>query len=225
MRFGVLGTGVVGQTLGGKLVSLGHEVMMGSRQAGNEVALAWTKSAGGSASEGTFADAAASAETVINATAGAVSLEALAAAGAENLDGKVLIDVANPLDFSAGLPPSLTVGNTDSLGEQIQREFPKARVVKALNTMAADVMVEPGLVPGSHNVFIAGEDAEAKAEVAGLLKDFGWPAEDVLDLGSVAAARGTEAYVTLWLRFWASTGTRILNIKVVSEEADPPNAG
>ncbi len=225
MRFGVLGTGVVGQTLGGKLVSLGHEVTMGSRQAGNEVAAAWTKSAGGSASEGTFADAAASAETVINATAGAVSLEALGAAGAENLDGKVLIDVANPLDFSAGLPPSLTVGNTDSLGERIQREFPKAKVVKALNTMAADVMVEPGLVPGSHTVFIAGEDAEAKAQVAGLLKDFGWPAEDVLDLGSLAAARGTEAYVTLWLRFWASTGTRILNIKVVSEEADPPNAG
>jgi len=224
MKFGVLGTGVVGQTLGGKLASLGHEVMMGSRQASNEVAVAWTKSVGGSASEGTFAEAAAYGETVINATAGAFSLEALAVAGAENLDGKVLIDVANALDFSAGLPPSLTVGNTDSLAEQIQREFPKARVVKTLNTMAADVMVEPALVPGSHNVFVAGEDPDAKAQVAGMLQELGWPAEDVLDLGSLAAARGTEAYVTLWLRFWASTGTRILNIKVLSAEADPPEA-
>lgn len=217
MKFGVLGTGVAGQTLGGKLVSLGHEVMMGSRQAGNELAVAWTKSAGGSASEGTFADAAAFGETVINATNGAASLEALSAAGAENLEGKVLIDIANPLDFSAGLPPSLTVGNTDSLGEQIQREFPKARVVKALNTMTAEVMVEPSLVPGSHTALIAGEDTAAKAQVAAMLQDFGWPAEDVLDLGSLAAARGMEAYVTLWLRFWGATGTRIFNIKVVSE--------
>ena len=217
MRFGVLGTGTAGQTLGGKLLALGHEVMMGSRQAGNEVAVAWVKSAGDSASEGTFADAAAFGEVVVNATAGAASLDALSAAGEENLDGKVLIDVANPLDFSGGLPPSLTVGNTDSLGEQIQRSFPKAKVVKAANTMSADVIVEPSLVPGSHNVFIAGEDTGAKEKVAALLQDFGWPAEDVLDLGSIAAARGTEAYVTLWLRFWAATGTRIINIKVLSE--------
>jgi len=216
MKFGVLGTGVVGQTLGGKLVELGHEVRMGARQAGNEVAVAWSGSAGESASEGTFADAAEFGEMVINATAGAASLDALSAAGADNLDGKVLIDVANPLDFSAGLPPSLTVGNTDSLGEQIQREYPKTKVVKALNTMAADVMVAPSLVPGSHTVLIAGEDVGAKEKVAALLQDFGWPAEDVLDLGAIAAARGTEAYVTLWLRFWAAADTRILNIKVVS---------
>ena len=216
MRFGVLGTGVAGQTLGGKLVSLGHEVKMGARQAGNEVAIAWAKSAGEAASEGTFADAAAFGKTVLNATAGASSLDALAAAGADNLAGKLLIDIANPLDFSAGLPPSLTVGNTDSLGEQIQREYPKAKVVKALNTMAAEVMVEPGRVPGSHNVFVAGEDAGAKAEVKALLQDFGWPAEDVLDLGGIAAARGTEAYVTLWLRFWGAAGTRVVNIKVLA---------
>jgi predicted dinucleotide-binding enzyme len=214
MKFGVLGTGTVGQTLGGKLVSLGHEVKMGSRQAGNEVAVAWTKSAGGPASEGTFSDAAAFGETVINATNGAASLEALQAAGAENLEGKVLIDVTNPLDFSAGLPPTLTVGNTDSLGEQIQREFPDAKVVKTLNTMSADVMVEPSLVPDSHTVLVAGEDAKAKAQVKAMLQDFGWPAEDVLDLGSIAAARGMEAYVTLWLRFWGATGTRLLNIKL-----------
>jgi predicted dinucleotide-binding enzyme len=216
MKIGVLGTGTVGQTLGGKLVSLGHEVMMGSRQADNEVAVAWTESAGGSASQGTFADAAAFGETVVNATNGATSLEALKAAGPDNLNGKVVIDVTNPLDFSAGLPPTLTVGNTDSLGEQIQREFPEAKVVKTLNTMSSDVMVEPSLVPGSHTVFVAGEDADAKAQVRSLLQDFGWPAEDILDLGSIAAARGTEAYVTLWLRFWAATGTRTLNIKVLS---------
>jgi predicted dinucleotide-binding enzyme len=216
VKYGVLGTGTVGQTLAGKLVSLGHEVMMGSRQSGNEVAVAWVKSAGGSASEGTFSDAAAFGETVINATNGAASLDALKAAGAENLDGKVLIDVANPLDFSGGLPPTLTVGNTDSLGEQIQREFPEAKVVKTLNTMAADVMVEPSLVPDSHNVLVAGEDADARAQVSGMLQEFGWPAEDVLDLGSIVAARGMEAYVTLWLRFWAASGTRILNIKLLA---------
>ena len=216
MKFGVLGTGVVGQTLGGKLIALGHEVMMGARQAENEAAVAWTKAAGDSASQGTFADAAAFGETVINATDGAASIDALKAAGEDNLAGKVLVDVANPLDFSAGLPPSLTVGNTDSLGEQIQREFPNARVVKTLNTMAAEVMVEPSLVPGSHNVFVAGEDPEAKQVVKALLQDFGWPAEDVLDLGSIAASRGTEAYVTLWLRFWAATGGRVLNIKLLS---------
>ena len=216
MRFGVLGTGTVGQTLGGKLVSLGHEVMMGARQAGNEVALGWVKAAGGSASEGSFADAAAFGETVLNATAGASSLDALSAAGAENLEGKVLIDVANPLDFSGGLPPSLTVGNTDSLGEQIQRAHPKAKVVKALNTIAAEVMVEPGLVPGSHTVFLAGEDHGAKGQVRALLQELGWPANDILDLGSIAASRGTEAYVTLWLRFWAAAGTRAVNIKVIA---------
>ena len=216
MKFGVLGTGSVGQTLGGKLVSLGHEVMMGARQADNEVAVGWVKSVGGSASQGNFADAAAFGDNVINATAGASSLDALAAAGEENLEGKVLIDVANPLDFSGGLPPSLTVGNTDSLGEQIQRAYPKAKVVKTLNTMAAEVMVEPALVPGRHTVFVAGEDEGAKAVVRGLLQDFGWPSHDILDLGSIAACRGTEAYVTLWLRFWAAAGTRVLNIKVTS---------
>jgi len=221
MRFGVLGTGVVGQTLGGKLVSLGHEVKMGARQAGNEVAMAWAEANGASASEGSFADAAEHGETVINATAGAASLEALAAAGAENLSGKLLIDVANPLDFSGGLPPGLTVGNTDSLGEQIQRAYPEARVVKTLNTMASDLMVEPSLVPGSHTVFVAGDDTAAKGQVAELLQAFGWPADDILDLGSLQAARGTEAYVTLWLRFWASTGTRMLNVKVISAAAEP----
>ena len=171
MRIGVLGTGVVGQTLAGKLVELGHEVRMGSRQAGNEKAVDWARSAGDRASEGTFADAAASGELVINATTGGASLEALEAAGAENLAGKVLVDVANPLDFSEGMPPTLCVCNDDSLGERIQAAFPEARVVKALNTVNAAVMVAPDSLSESTNLFVCGNDAGAKAQVIELLRD------------------------------------------------------
>jgi 8-hydroxy-5-deazaflavin:NADPH oxidoreductase len=158
MRIGVLGTGAVGRSLAAEIIDVGHEVRMGARDAGNETAMAWANEAGESASSGSFADAASFAEMVVNATAGAHSVEALAAAGAENLAGKVLLDVANPLDFSAGMPPTLAVCNTDSLGEQIQRAFPEARVVKALNTMNAEVLVDPHLVRGSHTAFLCGDD-------------------------------------------------------------------
>ena len=215
MRISTLGTGMVGHALATKLVSLGNEVMMGSRQAGNEKAVAWAAGAGPNASEGSFADAARFGEVVVNATAGASSLDVLAAVGAENLAGKVLIDVANPLDFSQGRPPTLTVCNTDSLGEQIQRAYPEARVVKTLNTMSCQIMVNPGLVPGRHTVFVCGNDADAKAQVAELLQSFGWPADSILDLGDITAARGTEMYLPLWLRLWGATGTGQLNIEVV----------
>lgn len=214
MKFAVLGTRMVGQAIAGRLVSLGHKVMMGSRERGNEKAVAWAAIAGESAGEGSFADAAKFGETVVNATAGAASLDALSSAGDANLAGKVLIDIANPLGFSAGMPPTLTVCNTDSLGEQIQRAFPEARVVKALNTMNADVMVEPSIVPGSHTVFISGNDQAAKAEVAELLESFGWPGGDIMDLGDIAAARATEMYLALWLRLWGATGTGHLNVRV-----------
>ncbi len=215
----MLGTGVVGQTLGRKLVELGHHVTMGSRQAGNEKAVAWAADAGvagsgGAAAEGSFADAASTADMVVNATSGGGSLAALDAAGSDNLAGKVVIDVSNPLDFSRGMPPSLTVCNTDSLAEQIQRRFPEARVVKSLNTVNADVMVNPGIVPGSHTMFMAGDDAAAKVEVRGILESFGWPPGDILDLGDVSAARGLEMYLPLWLRLWGATGTGHLNIHV-----------
>ena len=216
MRFGVLGTGMVGRALAGKLVGLGHEVTMGSRRAGNERAVAWADQAGPSAGEGSFADAAGFGEILVNATAGAASLEALGAAGADNLAGKVLVDVANPLDFSGGMPPKLTVCNTDSLAEQIQRAFPDARVVKTLNTVNADVMVDPGVVPGSHTVFVSGNDPDAKRDVVELLESFGWPADDVMDLGDLSAARGTEMYLPLWLRLWGATGTGHLNVRVVT---------
>ena len=217
MRFGALGTGVVGRTLASKLVSLGHEVMMGSRQAGNETAAAWAEENGQLADEGSFAEAAGFGELIVNATAGSASLDALVSAEAENLTGKVLIDVANPLDFSAGMPPTLTVCNSDSLAEQIQRTFPDTRVVKTLNTVNADVMVDPGVVPGSHTLFVAGDDRNAKATVKDILVEFGWPSADVMDLGGIQSARGMEMYLPLWLGLFAATGTSHLNLKVVRE--------
>jgi predicted dinucleotide-binding enzyme len=215
MRVGVLGTGMVGGAIATKLVELGHEVTMGSRTADNERAAEWVAAAGSGASQGTFADAAGHGELVFNCTAGAASLEALAAAGAENLAGKVLVDVSNPLDHSQGMPPSLFVSSTDSLGEQIQRAFPDARVVKTLNTVNCEVMVDPARVPGEHDVFVCGNDEAAKAEVVALLESFGWPAERVRDLGDISSARGMEAYLLLWIRLWGHLQTGYFNVRVV----------
>lgn len=215
MRFGVLGTGVVGAAIGTKLASLGHEVTMGSRTADNEKAVAWAESAGASAHHGTFADAAAAAEIVVNCTAGSASLEALAAAGGEHLDRKVLIDISEPLDHSGGFPPPLFVSNTDSLGEQIQRAFPAAKVVKTLNTMNCNVMVDPASVPGDHNVFMSGNDEAAKAHVREMLESFGWPPKRVVDLGDISTARGTEAFILFWLRLMMARGNASFNVAVM----------
>jgi predicted dinucleotide-binding enzyme len=214
MRYGVLGTGTVGQVLAGRLVEVGHEVRMGSRTSDNEAAAAWAAEAGANASHGTFADAAAFGQTVMNCTAGSVSLDALTAAGAENLAGKVLIDVSNPLTFETGRL-TLTVCNTDSVGEQIQRAFPEARVVKTLNTMANEVMIHPEIVPGSHSVFVSGDDAEAKRHVVGMLESFGWPPESVVDLGGIETARGAEMFLVLWIEMMQAGGDRRFNINVV----------
>jgi predicted dinucleotide-binding enzyme len=212
MRVGVLGTGMVGQTIGTKLVGLGHEVRMGSRAAGNEKAVAWATEAGERAGEGSFADAAGFGEVVVNCTAGVASLDALEAAGEDNLRGKTLIDVANPLDFSQGMPPRLAICNDDSLGERIQRSFPQARVVKTLNTMNCTVMVDPSRVPGDHAVFLSGDHEQAKRDVAELLESFGWPAGRIIDLGGISTARGPEMYLPLWLRLYGRLGTGDLNI-------------
>lgn len=214
MRIGVLGTGVVGQTLASKLVGLGHEVTMGARDAANDKATVWAAAAGPSAAAGTFAAAAAFGDLIVNATLGTASLEALGMAGAANLAGKVLLDAANPLDFSRGMPPSSTVPSTDSLAEQIQRTFPQARVVKALNTMSAPVMVAPGLLAGPHQVFICGDQSAAKEEVGRLLGSFGWPPEDIVDLGDLTAARGQEAYVLFWVRLFMQAGSPIFNVAI-----------
>lgn len=198
MRIGMLGTGTVGTTLAGKLTELGHDVKIGSRDPSRS-----------------FADAASHGELVFNATGGAVCLNALAMAGAENLAGKVLVDVSNPLDFSQGFPPTLTVCNTDSVAEQIQREYPDVRVVKALNTVTASVMVDPAIVPGEHVLPIAGNDDPAKAEVRDLLGSFGWTGERVVDLGDVGAARAMEMYLPLWLRLYQAYGTPQVNFVVM----------
>jgi hypothetical protein len=211
MRIAVLGTGMVGQAIGSKLVELGHEVRMGSRSAGGEKASGWVAEAGGSASEGTFEDAAAFAELVFNCTNGQGTLAALEQAGGDNLAGKVLVEVANPLDFSTG-ELRLSVCNDDSLGEQVQAAHPDAKVVKALNTMNCLVMVDPTLVSGDHVAFIAGEDDDAKAQVRSLLGDFGWPGERVVDLGGISAARGLEMWLPLWLNLMKAQGTANFNI-------------
>ena len=215
MRIGVLGTGMVGHALATKLVQLGHEVKMGSRTEGNEKATAWAETAGANASHGTFADAAEFGELIVHCTAGMHALAALGEAGVANLSGKVVIDVSNPLDFSGGMPPTLAVCNTDSLGEQIQSTFDDARIVKALNTMNCNVMVDPSLVPGDHAVMICGDDADAKRQVRELLKSFSWPAERIVDLGGIRAARGLEMYLPLWLSLMGATGGPNFNIAVL----------
>ncbi len=209
----ILGTGMVGDSLGTKLVSLGHKVKMGSRSASNEKAAAWAKRNGENASMSTFADAAAFGEIIFNCTSGMISLEALQLAGRENLQGKILVDVANPLDFSKGMPPTLTVCNTDSLGEAIQRQFTDVKVVKTLNTMNCQLMVNPGALKDPGNMFICGNDDEAKTEVESLLRSFGW--ENIIDLGDISAARGTEQILPIWVRIMGKLGTPMFNFSIV----------
>ncbi|PBC71193.1 hypothetical protein BX265_5788 [Streptomyces sp. TLI_235] len=218
MRFGIIGTGTVGRTLAAKLVALGHEVTLGSRTKDNPAAVSWAEQSGPSGHAGTFADAAEFGEVLVNATAGTVSLRALRLAGAERLAGKVLIDVSNALVFSATGEVSLEPVNTDSVGEQIQREFPETRVVKALNTLSAPLMVDPGRVPGPHQLFIAGEDPEAKTLVRGVLEQFGWPGEQIIDLGGISAARGTEMLMPFWLRLMGHFGHTDFNYSIRSAD-------
>lgn len=200
MKIGVLGTGMVGQAIGGKLKALGHDVKTGSRQAKDAFV--------------TFADAATHGELVFNCTSGAGSIDALKGAGESNLSGKVLVDVANPLDFSKGMPPSLLISNTDSLGETIQRAFPHAKVVMAFNTINCELMVNPGKLKGAHDLLICGNDAGAKAEVTRIAQDwFGW--KNVVDVGDLSAARGTEAYLLLWVRLWGALQSPDFNLTLV----------
>jgi 8-hydroxy-5-deazaflavin:NADPH oxidoreductase len=225
VRFGILGTGVVGKTIAVRLDGLGHDVIVGTRnpeetlsrtdpdQYGNPPFCAWQEEHP-EVRLGTFAEAAAHGDMVVNATAGAVSLEALEQAGEDNLNGKILIDISNPLDFSKGMPPTLLVSNTDSLGEQIQRRFPEAKVVKTLHTMNAYLMVDPAqLAATDHTVFVSGDDAEAKARVSELLRSFGW--SDIIDLGDITTARGTEMVLPIWVRLFGVFQKPIYNFKIV----------
>ena len=213
MNIGVLGTGMVGQSIGTKLVELGHSVKMGSRSAKNEKCDTWVEKQSGDATYGTFSNAAKFGEIIFNCTGGMVALDALRMAGAENLDRKILIDISNPLDFSKGFPPTLSVCNTDSVGEQIQREFPNAKVVKTLNTVNCRLMVNPTLVPGDHDLFMSGNDAEAKAMVLKILTDwFGW--KYVIDLGDVTTARGAEQLLPIWVRLMKLLGSPEFNFHI-----------
>ena len=224
MQIAVLGTGMVGRAIAGRLEELGHEVTVGTRdpqattaraeadQMGTPPYITWADAHPG-VRLARFSDAAAAAELVVNATNGSASLEVLELAGADNLAGKVLLDIANPLDFSSGMPPTLFVKDNDSLGELLQRAFPRTRVVKSLNTLNADLMVRPDLLPEGTTVFVSGDDADAKATVTTLLMEFGH--RDVIDLGDITSARGTEMVLPLWLRLMVALGTPTFNFKII----------
>ncbi len=214
MNIGILGSGITAQTIGSRLVQLGHEVMLGSRQEAKPSSVVWARDAGQHALYGTFQNAAAFGEIIFNCTLGMASLDALQLAGAENLKGKILIDTANPIDRSTGVW-KLTVCNTDLLGEQIQRAFPDTKVVKTLNTINASVIADAAKLPEITDVFVSGNDIEAKATIAGLLKEwFGW--RHVIDLGDITTARGVEMYVLFWHYLRDITPAQRFNIKVVT---------
>jgi predicted dinucleotide-binding enzyme len=224
MNFAVLGTGAVGRALAARLTEMGHDVTIGTRDPqstldrtekdgmGNPPFAAWAADHPG-IHLASFSEAANQGDVVINATNGSASLEVLALAGADNLAGKVLVDIANPLDFSRGMPPTMFVKDTDSLAEQIQRAFPKALVVKTLNTLTAALMVRPDGLPEGSSVFVSGDDAEAKATVSTLLEALGHT--DVIDLGDLSTARGTEMLLPVWLRLWGALRTPMFNFKIV----------
>ena len=223
MKIAMIGGGGVGQTLAAGLLAKGHEVVIGIRDPSTaelakarpqgEALVEWLAKTGGKVTD--YASAAKGAEVVFNVTPGQHSLEALRAAGAANLAGKVLVDVANPLDFSLGMPPFLDPAFTGatSLAEQIQEEFPAAKVVKAFNTVAASVMVTPGLIPGEHDLFLSGNDAAAKDLVKRIAEGFGWTS--FADLGNLVGARAQEAVLPVWVRLWMVGGTHLVNLRVV----------
>jgi hypothetical protein len=211
MKMGVLGSGMVAQALSARLAELGHNVVIGTR---DPYKLKGWQSSNQRVLIGSFAETARHGDMIVNATNGAGTLNALNLAGEDNLAGKILVDVSNPLDFSSGFPPSLTVFGTDSLAEQIQRAFPMIRVVKTLNTVNARVMTHPlEVADGDHHVFISSNDADAKVQVAELLRSFGWI--HIFDLGDLSTARGTEAYLMLWVRLYGSLNTGMINIKIM----------
>lgn len=224
-KIAILGTGAVGRTFAERLTALGYNVTIGTRnvadtlaktesdQFGNAPMSAWLKEHG-TIQMATFAEAAQQASVLFNCTKGDASIDVLTAAGTENLNGKILIDIANPLDFSNGFPPSLSVCNTNSLAEEIQRTFPELRVVKTLNTMTANLMVNPALLAGDHTVFVSGNDEQAKQESSQFLKAFGWNEANIIDLGDLTTARATEMLLPIWLRLYGKLKTPIFNVYI-----------
>lgn len=225
MKIAVIGTGMVGRGLAGALADLGHDVVIGTRNPKRTLARTEPDAMGTPAyphwqaehpevSLLTLPEAGAHGEVVLNATNGQNALAALQGVGAEVLAGKILLDLALPLDLSQGLPPTLTIANTDSLGEQIQRAYPETRVVKSLTSVYYQVMTDPSRVPGPHSIFVAGNNAEAKQRIQELLTQFGWPADSVIDLGDITGARGVEMYSRLFFTLYNAFGTFDFNINV-----------
>jgi predicted dinucleotide-binding enzyme len=219
MNIGVLGTGVVGETIASALTAKGHNVRMGSRSANNEKAAAWVKKSNDHATQGDFNDAATFGEIVFLCLNGEYALDAVRSIDGDNVMHKIVVDLTNPLDFSKGMPPRLIDGmsNSTSLGEQIQEALPGAHVVKALNTVTANLMVNPKLVSnGDHNLFVCGNNADAKNKVKHFLVDaFGWKPDNLIDLGGIQSARTTEAYVPFWVSMMQALGSPMFNVKVV----------
>ncbi len=225
MKIGILGTGGVGRTIAEKLVNAGHDVKIGTRDVASTLAKTEKSLTGAppfsewhrsniSVKLGTQAEAAAFGEMLVNATSGSGSVQALSAAGSA-MNGKVMIDVSNPLDFSKGMPPTLSICNDDSLGEEIQRKFPEVKVVKVLNTLSAPLMLDPKALPERTNLFLCGNDQGAKGQVKDLLTKFGWEKEDIIDLGDITMARGTEQILPIWVRLWGALGTHMFNFRIV----------
>jgi len=229
MKISIIGTGSVGQTIAAKLIELGHSVMIGTRNVteklassakdsyGNPPFSEWHKS-NDKVKLGSFSEAAAFGELIFNATHGGSSLDALKSAGAKNLSGKILIEIANPLDFSKGMPPSLLPGlnNTNSLGEEIQKAFPETKVVKTLNTMWCGLMVNPKMIGGGDHInYLCGNDPGAKEKVKKILKEFGWKDENLLDIGDITGSRATESLLPIWLRVMGVTNTGAFNFRLV----------
>ena len=214
-KIAVFGTGVVGNTIGKKLIQLGYQVMMGSRVANNEKAMDWVKAMGKNASAATFADAASFGEIIFNCTKGEVELEIFKEAGVEKFTNKIVVDISNPLDFSKGMPPSLIpeYTNTNSLAEEIQKLLPDAAVVKTLNMVNFEIMVEPGKSGGDPTMFMSGNNNEAKEKVKVFLEQFGW--KDILDLGDITTARGSEMLLPIWLRIYMATGNGYFAFKII----------
>jgi 8-hydroxy-5-deazaflavin:NADPH oxidoreductase len=226
MKIGIFGTGGVGRTIAAKLAGAGHEVMIGTRDVQATLGKSEKGPMGGAPFKewqaenpavklATHAEAAEFGELLVNATNGGGTLDVLRLAGEGRLGSKVLLDIANPLDFSKGMPPTLTICNDDSLGETIQREFPRLRVVKGLNTLTASLMLEPGRLSETTNLFICGNDQDAKSDVRELLASFGWKTQDIIDLGDITMARGTEQILPIWVRLWGALGTPMFNFKIV----------
>ena len=229
MKVAILGTGNVGQTFATKFVELGHEVMLGTRNVEATLARKATDNYGSlpfaewhanntGVQLGTFADTVAFGDIILNALQGAITISTLQAVSASSFDSKIIIDISNPLDFSKGFPPALSEGlnNDNSLGEEIQKILPNAKVVKTLNTMYAGLMINPRALGEDSTVFVSGNDADAKTTVKGVLASFGWKESEMLDLGDITTARGTEGILPLWLRIFGATQNGFFNLKVAT---------